>query len=78
MKISANIQQDTPTVKTFSVPGIKAGDYVGVSIATNDVNLRYSSYCDTDDEVKVVLNYVPTEIGPGTVDIVDAEIAFSY
>lgn len=79
MEISANVSQMASTKIEFdNIPNIKTGDWVGVSIATDNNNLRYSAYCDTDNKVTVVLNYVPSPNGQGQTSLSNAPIAFKY
>lgn len=76
--ISKTVGEDTPETVIFTVPNVTAGQYVGVSIKTESPNLRYSAYCDTDNVITVVLNYVPTQHGQGQVTLTDAPIAFWF
>lgn len=70
------LNNSNPDVVTFAVPGAVAGKAVTASIAYAGKGLTYYAYCETDGEVKVVLNMTSYGQNYGTIGLNNVPISF--
>lgn len=64
-------------IQKVSIPNVKAGAVIGVSIQTDQTDFGVRGYCDTDGEVTIVYSFQETD-EKDTIELDDIEMNISY